>query len=112
MHSQSGPMHRTGIDAGAQVAQYHGLNRHYQLGSLAQLASPPRSSKFDACLDVAMPPRRKPLHVLQLVAGLAMFPLAGWLYLRADYLGVAFAVTVGLLAVAYTTINLFVRQWP
>jgi hypothetical protein len=56
--------------------------------------------------------RRKPLHVVQLVAGLAMFPLAYWLYSRADYLGVAFAVTIGVLTVAYTAVNLFVRQWP
>lgn len=56
--------------------------------------------------------RRRPLHVFQLVAGLAAFPLAIWMYLRADYLGVAFAVTIGLLAVAYTVVNLFVRPWP
>jgi hypothetical protein len=56
--------------------------------------------------------RRKPLHVFQLVAGLAMFPLAYWFYSRADYLGVAFAVTIGLVTVAYTAANLFVRRWP
>ena len=55
---------------------------------------------------------RKPLHVLQLIAGLAMFPLAIWMYFRADYLGVAFAVIIGLLAVTYTAVNLFVRPWP
>jgi hypothetical protein len=56
--------------------------------------------------------RRKPLHVFQLVAGLAMFPLAYWFYVRADYLGVAFAVTIGLVTVAYTAVNLFARRWP
>jgi hypothetical protein len=55
---------------------------------------------------------RKPLHVFQLVAGLAMFPVAYWMYTRADYLGVAFAVTIGALAVTYTMVNLFVRPWP
>ena len=56
--------------------------------------------------------KRRPLHIVQLVAGLAMFPLAVWLYLRGDYLGVAFAVLIGLATVAYTVVNLFVRQWP
>ena len=46
------------------------------------------------------------------VAGLAMFPLAWWFYSRADHLGVAFAVTIGVFTVAYTVVNLFVRQWP
>jgi hypothetical protein len=41
-----------------------------------------------------------------------MFPLAWWLHTRADDLGVAFAVTVGVLTVAYTAVNLFIRQWP
>jgi hypothetical protein len=41
-----------------------------------------------------------------------MFPLAVWLYLRGDYLGVAFAVIAGVLALAYTIVNLFVREWP
>jgi hypothetical protein len=50
--------------------------------------------------------------VLQLIAGIAMFPLAVWLYLRGDYLGVAFAVIAGVLALAYTIVNLFVREWP
>jgi len=56
--------------------------------------------------------RWKPLHVVQLLAGLAMFPLAYWLYTRADYLGVGFALAIGFLTVAYTSINLFVREWP
>ena len=56
--------------------------------------------------------RRKPLHVVQLVAGLTMFPLAWWFYSQADYLGVAFAATIGVLTVAYTVVNLFIRQWP
>jgi hypothetical protein len=56
--------------------------------------------------------RRRPLHVVQLVAGLAMFPLAWWFYSRADHLGVAFAVVIGGLAVAYSAVNLFVRPWP
>jgi hypothetical protein len=56
--------------------------------------------------------RHKPLHLVQLVAGLAMFPLGYWFYSRADYLGVALAVTIGVLTVAYTAVNLFVRQWP
>jgi hypothetical protein len=55
---------------------------------------------------------RKPLHVIQLLAGLAMFPLAYWLLTRADFLGVGFALAIGFLTVAYTAINLFVRQWP
>jgi hypothetical protein len=41
-----------------------------------------------------------------------MFPLAWWFYARADYLGVAFALSIGILAVAYSAVNLFVRQWP
>lgn len=56
--------------------------------------------------------RRRPLHVFQFIAGLAMFPLAVWLYLRGDYLGVVFAVIAGVLALAYTIVNLFVREWP
>jgi hypothetical protein len=56
--------------------------------------------------------KRKPLHIIQLIAGVAMLPLAVWLYLRGDYLGVAFAVLIGLATVAYTVVNLFVRQWP
>jgi hypothetical protein len=56
--------------------------------------------------------KRKPLHVVQFVAGLAMFPLAGWMYLQGEYLGVGLAVLIGLLTVAYTGMNLFVRQWP
>jgi hypothetical protein len=55
---------------------------------------------------------RKTLHVFQLAAGLAMFPLAWWMYSRADYLGVAFALSIGFLSVAYTVVNLFVRPWP
>jgi hypothetical protein len=56
--------------------------------------------------------RRKPLYVFQLVAGLAMFPLAWWFFTRGDYLGVAFAVVIGVLSVAYSAVNLFVRPWP
>jgi hypothetical protein len=55
---------------------------------------------------------RKRLHIVQLVAGLAMFPLAVWFYLRGDYLGIAFALVIGFVAVGYTLVNLFVRQWP
>jgi hypothetical protein len=56
--------------------------------------------------------RRKPLHVIQFIASLAMFPLAAWLYLRGDYLGVGIAIVAGVMALAYTSVNLFIRQWP
>jgi hypothetical protein len=56
--------------------------------------------------------RRKPLHILQFVAGIAMFPLAIWLYLKGDLLGVGFALVAGAIALAYTSVNLFVRDWP
>jgi hypothetical protein len=59
-----------------------------------------------------MPRQRKPLHILQFIAGLAMFPLAVWFYLNADYLGVALAVVIGVVVLAYTSVNLFRRQWP
>ena len=59
-----------------------------------------------------MPRQRKPLHILQFIAGLAMFPLAVWFYLNGDYLGVAFALVIGGVVLAYTAMNLFGRQWP
>jgi hypothetical protein len=70
------------------------------------------TSSTDWLISFTMEHRRKPLHMIQLVAGLAMFPAAWWMYSRADYLGVAFAVIIGLLVVTYTVVNLFVRQWP
>jgi hypothetical protein len=59
-----------------------------------------------------MPHRRKKLHILQFVGGLAMLPLAVWFYLKADYLGVAFALVIGVVVLVYTSLNLFVRPWP
>jgi hypothetical protein len=59
-----------------------------------------------------MRPQRRPLHFVQFIAGLAMFPLAIWFYIRGDFLGVVFATIAGVLAVAYTCVNLFIRQWP
>jgi hypothetical protein len=56
--------------------------------------------------------RRKPLHILQFIGALAMFPLAVWFYLNADYVGVAIALVIGVLVLAYTAVNLFGRQWP
>jgi hypothetical protein len=56
--------------------------------------------------------RRKLLHRLQFLGGVAMFPLAVWFYFQGDYLGVGFAVIVGLIVLTYTVVNLFVRQWP
>jgi hypothetical protein len=56
--------------------------------------------------------RRKPLHVFQFVAGALMLPLAVWLYLKGDYLGMSLAIIAGVLALAYTIVNLFVRDWP
>jgi hypothetical protein len=56
--------------------------------------------------------RRKPLHWIQFAAGLATFPLAVWFYWQRDFLGLAFALIIGVMAVAYTAINLFVRPWP
>ena len=56
--------------------------------------------------------RRKPLHVFQLIAALAMFPLAVWFYLNDDYLGVALALVIGVMVLAYTAVNLFGRPWP
>ena len=55
---------------------------------------------------------RKPLHLAQFLAGLAMLPLAVWFYWNADYLGTAFALLIGALVLAYTSVNLFVRKWP
>jgi hypothetical protein len=59
-----------------------------------------------------MPHRRKPLHIIQFLAALAMFPLAIWFYLNGDYLGVALASVVGVLVLAYTALNLFGRHLP
>jgi hypothetical protein len=56
--------------------------------------------------------RRKPLHVFQFIAALALFPLAVWFYLNADYLGVALALVIGVMVLAYTAVNLFGRPWP
>ena len=56
--------------------------------------------------------QRKPLHLVQFLAGLAMLPLAVWFYWKADYLGVAFTLLIGALVLAYTSVNLFVRKWP
>lgn len=56
--------------------------------------------------------RRSPLHIIQFVAGLAMFPLAVWFYLRGDVVGVGLAVVVGAIALAYTSVNLFAGPWP
>jgi hypothetical protein len=56
--------------------------------------------------------RPKTRHYLLFAAGLAMFPLAVWLFVRGDPLGVGFALIVGSLSVAYSGVNLFVRQWP
>lgn len=56
--------------------------------------------------------RRKPLHIIQFIASLAMFPLAAWFFLNGDYLGVALALVVGVVVLAYTAVNLFGRQWP
>jgi hypothetical protein len=61
---------------------------------------------------IPMTRRRKPLHIFQFIAALAMFPLAVWFYLNSDYLGVIFAVVTGVIVLAYTAVNLFGRQWP
>ena len=42
----------------------------------------------------------------------AIIQHAIWLYLRGDYLGVGIAIVAGVIALAYTSVNLFVRQWP
>ncbi len=55
---------------------------------------------------------RKPLHIVQFLAGLAMLPLAVWFYWKADPLGAAFALAIGVLVLAYTSFNLLVRWWP
>jgi hypothetical protein len=59
-----------------------------------------------------MPHPRKPLHIIQFIAALAMFPLAIWFYLNGDYLGVGLALIVGILVLSYTATNLFGRHWP
>jgi uncharacterized membrane protein len=56
--------------------------------------------------------RRRWLHIVQFVGGIAMLPLAYWFYQNADFLGVVLALVVGLMVVGYTSMNLFVRPWP
>jgi hypothetical protein len=56
--------------------------------------------------------RRRPLHVVHLLAGIAIVPLAVWFFIQGDTRGGALTAIVALVAIAYAGTNLFVRPWP
>ena len=55
---------------------------------------------------------KRPLHIVQFIAGLAMVPLAAWFLLQGDLRGGVLTAIVAVIAIAYAGMNLFVRSWP
>ncbi len=55
---------------------------------------------------------KRPLHIVQFVAGLAMVPLAAWFLMQGDLRGGVLTAIVAIIAIAYAGMNLFVRPWP
>jgi hypothetical protein len=56
--------------------------------------------------------RRRPLHVVQFIGGVAIAPLSVWFFMEGDLRGGALTAIVAVIAIAYAGINLFVRPWP
>jgi heme/copper-type cytochrome/quinol oxidase subunit 4 len=56
--------------------------------------------------------RRRPLHIIQFIAGVAIVPLAVWLFMQGDLRGGVLTAIVAVIAIAYAGINLFFRPWP
>jgi uncharacterized membrane protein len=55
---------------------------------------------------------KRPLHIVQFVAGLAMVPLAAWFLMHGDLRGGVLTAIVAVIAISYAGMNLFVRLWP
>jgi hypothetical protein len=63
-------------------------------------------------LERASARRRRPLHIIQFIAGLAIVPLAVWFFIQGDTRGGALTAIVAVIAIVYAGMNLFVRPWP
>jgi uncharacterized membrane protein len=55
---------------------------------------------------------KRPLHIVQFIAGLAMIPLTAWFLMQGDIRGGVLTAIVAIIAIAYAGMNLFVRTWP
>ncbi len=55
---------------------------------------------------------KRPLHIVQFIAGLVIAPLAIWFFLQGDIRGGVLTAIVAIIAIVYAGMNLFVRPWP
>ena len=58
------------------------------------------------------PDHRRPLHMIQFIAGLIIVPLAVRFFMHGDTRGAVLMGIVAIIAITYAGMNLFVRRWP